>query len=303
MTTSSSGNLLPNSPIVNLGNLYVNNMLLTYVGTTSFSVGAGQCRDSTDTVDIIMGGNLLASTSNPTGAQGTNNPVSGSSAVTVTITATGAGGIDTGTVAASTMYYVHAIGDSRGFNNGSALISLSATAPSLPLGYDSFRRIGSVSIDGTSHVRAFMMYGSGLLKTVVYDPGTGPSTTGVTIPSSGTAASATYVNLGVLTTLIPQSTLELLISCSITANADGDTLYLAAPTIDNGTTATVGSMANLSCSTAAKTQKAVVRVPCSLPNAAQKTALTIGAVQTVLYATTAATTAVAFTLNGYVDQL
>ena len=112
-----------------------------------------------------------------------------------------------------------------------------------------------------------------------------------------------YANLGVFTTLIPQSVVELIIATSITPNAAGDTVYLAPPTVDNGTTATVGSMADLSSQVTGSAERAQLRVPCSLPNATQRTNLTIGAVMTVLYATTSASDTVAFALTGYVDQL
>lgn len=286
MTTSSSGQLIPNSPIVNLGNLYVNGMALTYVGTTSFTVGAGQCRDASDTTDIIMGGNLYSSTSNPGGAQGTNNPVTGSSAVTVTITASGAGGLDAGTIAASTMYNVFAIGDSRNFNSGSALISLSTT-PSLPLGYDCYRYVGAVSIDGSSHVRPFKQTGAGLTRTTWYDSGTLDAThIGLAIPSSATAASQTYASIGVLTTLMPAKAIECMIYASLVANAAGDSLFL-------GPYGATGPYTGFRTNASGTVVGEVMRVPAALHTG----------VPEIDYATSSATATVAFTFPGYVDQL
>jgi hypothetical protein len=169
--------------------------------------------------------------------------------------------------------------------------------------YDCWRYIGSISTDSSSHVRAFIQTGAQAFRTVWYDPGTGPSTLGVVIPSSGTGGSTTYANVGVMTSLIPQTALEVLLSVSLTPNAAGDTVYLAPPTVDNGTTATVGSMAAVSAEVTGHAQVVVAAVPADLPNAAQQSSLTIGNVVTVLYATTSGSDTVAFRLVGYRDQL
>lgn len=301
MSTSGSGPVNPNQPGNNQTNLYINGQYLTWASTTTFTVGKGMCRDSTDTVDILMGATLFgvnAPVSN-------NNTVSESVVVTVDNTLSGAGGLDVGAVAASTMYSVFAIGASNGFKNGSAVISTAAptVGPSLPLGYDVWRYIGSVSTDSSKHFRPFMQTGAQTLRTVWYDPGTGASTQGVTIPSSGTSGSTTFVNLGVLTTLVPQTALEAIYNVALTPNSANNLVFLSAPTIDNGTTATVGAMACLSAAATGSAQVANVRVPVSIPNATQRTALTIGAVVTTLYATTSASDSVVFLLHGYVDQL
>ena len=301
MSTSGSGNLNPLSPIVNQGDTYINGMRLSYASSTTFTVSKGQVRDSTDTVDIVMGATFFPGS----GSGGTANSTVSSAAVTVTLSVVGAGGLDTGTLTASKQYSVFAIGDSRGFNLGSAVFSLAAptVGPHLPLGYDCFRYIGSVSLDSSSHVRPFTQTGAQALRTIWYDGGTNPGNVGVSIPSSGTAGSATYVNLGVFTTLIPQTALECLIATDLTPNSAGNAVYLAPATIDGGTTATVGSMAALSAEVTGHAQLAVLRVPCALPNAAQIAALAITNVMTVLYATTSSSDTVAFTLVGYVDQL
>lgn len=300
MTTSGTGAILPSPMIVNQGNPYINGMRLSYLTTTTFSVGAGQVRDSSNTMDILMGISLVSGS----GAGGTAS-LSNSAAVTVNVAVQGVGGIDVGTIAASTEYSVFAIGDSRGFNAGSAVISLVAPSatPHLPLGYDSYRYIGSISMDGSTHVRKFIQTGAQALRTIWYDPGTGPSTAGVVIPSSATSSSTTYINAGVFTTLIPQTALEVILDVAFTPNAAGNVVYFAPATIDNGTTATVGSMAALGAEVTGHAQTGVVRVPVSLPNAAQQTALTITNVVTALVASTSASDSMVLLLNGYVDQL
>jgi hypothetical protein len=269
------------------------------LSTTTFQVGAGQVRDSTNTFDIVIGANTYANTNAESGSPAT------SAAVTVNLAVTGINGVDTGTIAASKSYSVFAVGSSTGQVSGGAVISLVAPTgtPNLPLNCDCYRYIGSISTDGSSQVRKFIQTGSQSLRTMWFDPGTGPGTNGVVIPSSGTAGSTTYVNVGVFTTLIPQTALEVLLKVALTPNAANDVIYLGPATIDNGTTATVGSVTSLSAAVTGSAQVATVRVPVALPNAAQQAALTIGNVVTALYATTSASDTVVFLLQGYIDQL
>lgn len=65
---------------------------------------------------------------------------------------TDAGGLDTGAAAADTWYAVHLIGGDAVATD--VLLSESATAPSLPAGYDRFRRIGWRLTDGAGALRA-----------------------------------------------------------------------------------------------------------------------------------------------------
>lgn len=272
---------VPNTPVVNAGLLYVNGCNLSWVSTTAISVSAGQVRDSSNVNDIVL-----------------------SSASSVSISSSGVvNALDTGTIAASTMYSVYAIGDSTGFRDNGCLLSLSASQPTLPFGYDMYRRIGAISINSSSQVRRFMQVGSGNSREMLYDPGTGPSTKGVVIPSSGTGGSTSYVNLGLLISLVPQLAVECIINCAFTPNSANNVLFLAPATIDNGTTAWVGSYASMSAAATGSAQVGVLRVPCSLPNATQIAALTILSKVTVLYASSSASDSVVFLLNGYVDQL
>jgi hypothetical protein len=62
--------------------------------------------------------------------------------VTIDFTQTGAGGLDTGSPAADQWYAVHVIGDSNCVNPTSAMVSASLFLPTLPAGYDIFRRVG-----------------------------------------------------------------------------------------------------------------------------------------------------------------
>lgn len=68
---------------------------------------------------------------------------------TITTTNTGAGGLDTGSLAASTWYSVWRIGKTDGTR--AFLFSLSATAPTMPIGYTLKARIGWFRTDGTGN--------------------------------------------------------------------------------------------------------------------------------------------------------
>jgi len=169
------------TPVVNGNIMYVNGMRMAWVSTTTFTVSQGFCRNSTNVNDINIGLPL-----NVAATQTGELPVdAGGGAVTVDITTTGAGGLDNGTLAASTFYAVHAIGDSTGNNAGSALISTSLTAPVLPGGYDMFRRIGFIKTDGSSHVLPFRQEGLSTDRWMWWDAAIA---TGITNGSSATFA-------------------------------------------------------------------------------------------------------------------
>ena len=70
----------------------------------------------------------------------------------------GNGGLDTGTVTASTWYHVWII---RRSDTGvvDALFSNSATSPTMPTNYDQKRRIGAVRTDGSSNILGFFQIG------------------------------------------------------------------------------------------------------------------------------------------------
>ena len=130
----------PNVPIVNEGLLYVNGLQMSAgalngdnLTTATLVIQNGQCRDSTNVNDI-----------NLTAGPYTLNPAN-----------KGANGIDTGTIAIDTMYAVYVIGSSTLSQPSATLLSTSFTAPALPLGYDMFRRIGSIF---TAHAAARFVY-------------------------------------------------------------------------------------------------------------------------------------------------
>ena len=76
--------------------------------------------------------------------------------LTVDITASGANGLDTGTEASSTWYFVWTIWDG---STTAGLLSTSATAPTLPTGYTHKALVGAVRNDGSSDFEAFFQRG------------------------------------------------------------------------------------------------------------------------------------------------
>lgn len=90
--------------------------------------------------------------------------------LTADITTGGAGGLDTGSEAADTWYAVHVIADFTGGAGAVALLlSLSATAPTLPSGYSRFRRVGWVRNDGSSNFQDFEQTGNGRERSYFWD--------------------------------------------------------------------------------------------------------------------------------------
>jgi hypothetical protein len=132
----------PNIPIVNQGLLYVNNIQMSAgalnadnLTTATLILQPGQCRDSTDTNDIVLS---TATTLNPVAANiGKVN------------------GTDVGAIAIDTMYAVYVIADSTQYRTTGTLLSTNFTAPTLPFGYDMFRRVGAIF---TAHAAARFVY-------------------------------------------------------------------------------------------------------------------------------------------------
>lgn len=104
--------------------------------------------------------------------------------LTVTTSVSGVGGLDTGTVAASTFYYVYLV------NGVSLIASISGTSPT---GYTVYRKVGAFYTDGSSNV--FKAYYYGETNTIAL---------GATINASGT--------------LVDQSRPNWVLSTSISSN-------------------------------------------------------------------------------------
>lgn len=99
------------------------------------------------------------------------------------LSSSGAGGLDTGSEASNTWYYVWLIGKADGTID--ALLSASSTAPTLPSGYTFSRYCGAVRNDSGSDLYRTIQYGNRCYHRI----GTNP-TVGVII-ASGSSGSAT----------------------------------------------------------------------------------------------------------------
>ena len=141
-------------------------------------------------------------------------------------TTTGANALDTGTIAASTWYSVWVI------NNGSTtagLLSLSATAPTMPSGYTYKTRIGWVRTDATNkYPLAFKQYGN-KVQYVVTSAG---NVTGMPLVVSGaqgtvnvapTWATASVVNF------VPSTAAEIALFVRAAHAAGAGVVYMIAP--------------------------------------------------------------------------
>ena len=100
--------------------------------------------------------------------------------VTCAITSSGANGLDTGAEASNTWYYAFVIYNPT-TNTTASLMSLSATAPTLPSGYTFFVRVGAVRNDGSSNLYRTLQAGA----FVTYIVGTNPVAT--PLAANGTA--------------------------------------------------------------------------------------------------------------------
>lgn len=127
---------------------FIDGALLSYISANVVSAGAAgeisRLRDLADTFNISFTGILSAD-----------------------IALSGAGGLDTGVEARNVWYAVHVIADSAGVNPAALMLSLSADTPTLPAGYDKFRRVGWVR-NGATAFRDFRTIGKGRERRVYH---------------------------------------------------------------------------------------------------------------------------------------
>jgi len=115
-------------------------------------------------------------------ADGGDTKVVSSVNLTAVISASGANGLDTGSEANSTWYYVFVIWNGT---TVASLLSLSATAPTLPSGYTYFALVSAVRNDSSGDLLTFIQSG----KHVQTGDTTGSSWQALSSGSSATAAS------------------------------------------------------------------------------------------------------------------
>jgi hypothetical protein len=142
-----------------------NYLKLTRINSGQISIGVGECRDSTDSVNVI-------------------NP----SPLTVDISTSGAGGLDTGSEAANTLYTCYIISGSSGV---AGILSTNQTTPTLPAGYQYFRRVGAVRNNSSSNILNFTQEGNANNRRMVYLT----NETTLRVLTNGSATSYTAVSL------------------------------------------------------------------------------------------------------------
>jgi hypothetical protein len=138
---------IQNEAIYALPHLYVTGLQLSCASTTLLAVSPGAARDSNNNIDMVVGLNNYFEIDIPAVQFQNYQP-----GLLINSTINGANGLDTGTIAASTQYAVYLIGDSRHYQNTAAVLSLTSNiGPIMPQGYDSYRLIGFIQTDGSSH--------------------------------------------------------------------------------------------------------------------------------------------------------
>lgn len=181
--------------IVNDGFLYINGLGTTYTSATTLTVGTGQCRDSGNVFDLFL-----------------NSPAVLNSGVV------GVNGLDTGTVAINSLYYIYLIGDLTNNNPSALLISLSSSAPVMPAGYGLLRLIGAWATNGSAQFYVGYQTGSGSAKNFYYDAP-------VSVLSGGSSATFAAVDLSAVVPAV--NTLnEVFLNAQYTPNTAGNTFSL-----------------------------------------------------------------------------
>ena len=135
------------------------------------------------------------------------------------ITDSGLNGLDTGTVAASTVYAVYLIADPVTQQATGAMYSLSLTGPLMPYNYNAYALIGFVVTDGTSDILlGSWTAGNDTRRTFVYDA---PIATAVT---AGNATAYTAVSLAAFVPAVQDTPVS--VGYSFTPGAASRTLKL-----------------------------------------------------------------------------
>ena len=187
---------IQNDPIYLLPNLYLDGLNISVASTTILGIAPGMCRDAGNAIDMEVGfSNLQGIVYPATQIQGYIPGLLVNSAVN------GANGLDTGTLAASTQYAVYLIGDSRGYMPVAGILTLtSRVLPVMPQGYDSYRLLGFMATDGSSH----FVYATskpqnmvGALEYLLQPP--------IAVLSGGNATTFTAIDMS---SAIPTTTLE-----------------------------------------------------------------------------------------------
>lgn len=156
-------------------------------------------------------------------------------AVTIDASVVGLNGIDTGALAASTLYKVFLVADPQSYNVTGAIISASST-PVLPYGYGAYALIGYVATDGASHfLKGYWTDDKSSLRTFMYDA---PQATAIT---AGNAVAYTAIDLSALVPAV--ANIPVYVDSALTPSAASQTLKLQ-PAAGTGDMVTITGQVN-----------------------------------------------------------
>lgn len=136
------------------------------------------------------------------------------SSITINAAVNGLNGLDTGSLAASTVYAVWLIADPITLQAAGAMVSLSASQPLMPFGYSAFALLGYVTTDSSSHfLKGYWSDTNSSQRTFTFDAP-------ILALNAGTQTGYTGV---ALTTFIPAvNNTPVVIYSNFTANAAAD---------------------------------------------------------------------------------
>jgi len=166
--------------------------------THKVSISDGYCKDSTNTYPLVHPDTKYAD-----------------------IETSGAGGLDAGVEAADTWYYIFVI-YSLSTNQRSTLLSTSPTDPTLPSGYDLFRRVGDVRNNTNSDFIVFYQHGNSNHRHIHY----WATLNELAVLLNGNAVLWTQVDC---TSLLPATSDDACIYSRQTANRDAQIRPLTFP--------------------------------------------------------------------------
>lgn len=143
---------IQNDPIYQIPSLYIAGLQISNnstAPTTKLDIAAGQCRDSSNNIDIVLGSAPL------------NGPTTAVPLI-LDFTVNGVNGLDTGTVTGMRDYAIYLLGDST-YNHPVCCIATLATnsIPLIPFGYDSYRLIGYWETAGDGTLKLMTQTGNG----------------------------------------------------------------------------------------------------------------------------------------------
>jgi hypothetical protein len=198
-------------PIVNLPMYYINGGVVSNDATTPntvLNVSACQCRDSSNTYDMILG--------NFNGE--TNQSAAANVSTSINAAVNGLNGLDTGSLGVSKVYYVYIVSDPVSGQASGAMVSLAApaTGPLLPFGYSISRHIGFAVTDSSNHFLKFYQAGFNSTRLFMYDAP-------ISVGTTSSQASYTAIDLTKFVPLVNNTPVWLNVSFTGTAN---DTLKL-----------------------------------------------------------------------------